>query len=65
MRPLGTSIRQPPVALTARQPSGESVSAKRGDVTRLAVHHGQAVQMATVLGRKADTNGGRQRGAKL
>ena len=28
MRPLGTSIRQPPVALTARQPSWESVSAR-------------------------------------
>ena len=47
-------------------PAGRSIGFRQGrDITGLAVHQGQPIQMATVFGRKAETNGGRQRGAKL
>ena len=48
--PEATSIRMPPLALFARQPTGSSVSPKRRDVARAAVLHPQAVQVAAVGG---------------
>ena len=48
--PLVTSIRQPLFTLSARQPCGVFGFAQGGDVFRRSIRHGQAVQMAAVVG---------------
>jgi hypothetical protein len=46
--PDGTSNRQPPAALTGRHPRGVSVSAKKSEEFRPAVHLCQSVEVAAV-----------------
>ena len=50
--PLATSIRQPLVALSGRQPCGVSVSARAVTYCGRPVGHRQAVEVAAVLGRQ-------------
>ena len=50
--PLATSIRQPLRTLFSRQPCGVSVSARAVTYSRRAVGHGQAVEVAAIVGRQ-------------